>query len=46
MHTRGVSKRMAKDQETEEDRREEEAQIVTDTEKEQQACDNEEAKTK
>ena len=43
MHTRGVSKRMAKDQETEEDRREEEAEIVTDTEMEQQASNTEDA---
>ena len=35
MHTRGVSKRMAKDQETEEDRREEEAEIITDVYKRQ-----------
>ena len=44
MHKRGVSKRMAKDQETEADKREEEAEIVTDTKKEQQAGDNEEAR--
>ena len=44
MHTRGVSKRIAKDQETEEDRREEEAEIITDTEMEQQAGDKEEAR--
>ena len=36
MHTRGVSKRTAKDQETEEDRREEEKEIVTESEMEQQ----------
>ena len=41
---RGVSKRMAKDQETEEDRREEETEVVTDTEMEQQAGDKEEAR--
>ena len=44
MHTRGVSKRIAKDQETEEDRWEEEAEIITDTEMEQQAGDKEEAR--
>ena len=43
MHTRGVSERMAKDQETEEDRREEEAEVVTDTEMEQQASVKEDA---
>ena len=43
MHTRGVSKRIAKDQETEEDRREEEAEVVTDIEMEQQASDKEDA---
>ena len=37
MHTRGVTKRMEKEQETEEDRREEETEVVTDTEMEQQA---------
>ena len=36
MHTRGVSKRMVEDQETEEDRWEEEAEIITDTKMEQQ----------
>ena len=44
MHTRGVSKRMEKEQETEEDRREEELEVVTDTEMEQQAGDKEEAR--
>ena len=44
MHTRGVSKRMVKDQETEEDRREEEVEIITGTEMEQQAGDKEEAR--
>ena len=43
-HTRGVPKRIAKDQETEEDRREEEAEIVTEGEMEQQAGDKEEAR--
>ena len=43
MHTRGISKRMAKDQETEEDRREEEAEVVTDTEMEQQESNKEDA---
>ena len=35
MHTRGVTKMMEKEQETEEDRREEETEVVTDTEMEQ-----------
>ena len=42
MHTRGVTKRMEKEQETEEDRREEETEVVTDTEMEQQASNKEE----
>ena len=37
MHTRGLTKRMEKEQETQEDRRDEEAEVVTDTEMEQQA---------
>ena len=44
MHTRGVSKRIVKDQEMEEDRREEGTEIVTDSEMEQQVGDNEEAR--
>ena len=44
MHTRGVTKRLAKGQETEEDRREEETETVPDTEMEQQAGDGEEAR--
>ena len=39
-----VYKRQEKEQETEEDRREEEAEIVTDTEMVQQAGDKEEAR--
>ena len=44
MHTRGMSKRLAKDQETEEGRREEETETLLDTEMEQQAGDKEEAR--
>ena len=41
MHTRGVTKRMEKEQETEEDRREEETEAGTDIEMEQQASNTE-----
>ena len=41
MHTRGVSKRLAKDQETEEGREEQETAEQQDTEMEQQAGDKE-----